>query len=144
MSYNFHDNAAALIVAAAKKSGLLDKVAAALCFIDKVPNPTQTDCRACELLSDLADRFDHLIPVVDDTLRMFHGESLDMPQYSEEELRPHFHVPFEGHTATIPPRFNIDFDHVYDDTEAKAVIEANVAKLMQRLAERRARHSGAA
>jgi hypothetical protein len=51
MAFNFHDNAAALILAAAKQSGLLDEVAEALCFLDK--DPTQSDCGACELLSDL-------------------------------------------------------------------------------------------
>jgi hypothetical protein len=35
-----HTNATALIVATAKKSGLLREVAEALYFIDKYPNPT--------------------------------------------------------------------------------------------------------
>ena len=57
MAHNFHSNAAALIIAAAKQSGLLDEIARALCLCDKVPNPTHMDCPACELLSDLADHF---------------------------------------------------------------------------------------
>ena len=50
MAYNFHYNAAALILAAAKLSGLLDHVAEALCFTTKtvVRNRIAT---ACELLS---------------------------------------------------------------------------------------------
>ena len=47
MAHNFHCNAAALIIAAAKKSGLLDEIAEALCFIDKTENPS-FDCRRPE------------------------------------------------------------------------------------------------
>jgi hypothetical protein len=46
MATNFHSNAAALILAAAKQSGLLDEIARALCFIDKVPNLRSTAGRA--------------------------------------------------------------------------------------------------
>jgi hypothetical protein len=70
MAHNFHSNAAAMIIAAAKKSGLLDDVAEALCFLDK--NPTQSDCGACELLDDLADAFDEHACFAIGTLSQFY------------------------------------------------------------------------
>ena len=122
MKYGFHDNATALIVAAAKQSGLLDEVAEALCFLDK--DPTQSDCGACELLSDLADAFDEHAGFATSTLSQFYGPCWGgPPRYSEEELRPYFHVPFEVHTATMPPRFSIDFGKLYDAEKVKAVLE---------------------
>lgn len=111
--FNFHNSAVALIVAAAKKSGLLDSIAEALCFIDKVPNPS-FDCRACELLDDLAEAFDEHAALPGITLEKFHGDGgANIPQYSEEELAPYFHVPFTVQTATTPPRFNIDFNKIF-------------------------------
>jgi hypothetical protein len=131
MAHNFHTNAAALIIAAAKQSGLLDEIANALCFIDKVPNPS-FDCRACELLSALTDAFDKHVgddSLADDTVGQFHGESWEgFPQYSEEELRPYFSVPFETHVETDPPRFSIDFDSVYDAEKVKAALEFKYAE----------------
>jgi hypothetical protein len=126
MAYNFHSNAAALILAAAKMSGLLDSVAEALRFIDKDCGP-QSDCPACELLSYLTDAF---VDVVDDdrvgaSVEQFFGESWEgFPRYSEEELRPYFTIPFEVHVGTKPPRSSIDFDKVYDAGKAKAEIKA--------------------
>lgn len=131
MAFNFHNNAAALIIAAAKKSGLLGEVAKALCFIDKVPDPS-FDCRACELLGDLADHFSELTDntAVDDFVGQFHGPSCEgLPQYSEEELRPFFTVPFEVHVETNPPRFSIDFEKLYDDEKSKAVIKADQLRI---------------
>ena len=128
---NFHNNAAALIIAAAKKSGFLDSVAEALCFTAKNENPWG-DCPACELLDDLADAFDDYIclPVI--TLEKFYGEGAVNPDYTEEELRSYFSVPFEIHVGTMPPRFSIDFDKVYDAAKAEAEVEAERAELMQR------------
>ena len=54
---NFHTSAAALIVAAAQKSGLLADVAEALCIVSKHPSPT-SGCAACDILKRLADDFD--------------------------------------------------------------------------------------
>jgi hypothetical protein len=124
MAFNFHDNAAALILAAAKQSGLSDEVARALCFIDKVPNPS-FGCPACELLSALTDAFDGHVEddsLADDTVGQFHGPSWEgFRRYTEEELRPYFTIPFEMHVETRPPRFS---DKLFDTDFAKAEIEA--------------------
>jgi hypothetical protein len=112
MAHNFHSNAAALIIAAAKKSGLLDGIAEALCFIDKVPYPS-FDCPACELLGNLADAFDEHAVLPNLTIEQFYGEGVDIPRYTEEELRPYFSVPFDVHVATTPPRFDIDFNKIF-------------------------------
>ena len=88
MDTNFHTNAAALIVAAAKKSGLLETVAETLCFIDKHPNPV-VGCRACELRDALAGAFDAHICLPAITLESFYGEGFCTPPYSETELTPY-------------------------------------------------------
>jgi hypothetical protein len=140
MAFNFHNNAAALIIVAAKQSGLLDEVARALCFIDRVPNPS-FDCRACELLSDLADAFDDHVggDSLADGVGQFHGPSWEgLPQYSEEELRPYFTVPFEVRVATNPPRFSIDFNKLYDAEKVKAALEVEFAEFRQWFADRQA------
>jgi hypothetical protein len=54
---NFHTDAAALILAAARKSGLLAEVAEALSFVNKHPNPS-FGCAACDILEKLAEEFD--------------------------------------------------------------------------------------
>ena len=113
MAHNFHSNAAALIIAAAKKSGLLDEIAEALCFIDKTENPS-FDCRACELLDDLAEAFDEHAALPGITLEKFHGDgAANIPRYTEEELKPYFSVPFDVHVAATPPRFDIDFNKIF-------------------------------
>jgi hypothetical protein len=136
MAHNFYTNAAALIIAAAKQSGLLDEIANALCFIDKVPNPS-FDCRACELLSALTDAFDKHVgddSLADDTVGQFHGEAWEgFPRYTEEELRPYFSVPFETHVETRPPRFSVDFDRLYSADFAKAEIEAARVEFWQQI-----------
>ena len=78
MAHNFHSNAAALIIAAAKKSGLFDEIAEALCFIDKVPYPS-FDCPACELLGNLADAFDEHAVLPNLTIRRFAVGGVDIP-----------------------------------------------------------------
>ena len=55
---NYHVNAAALIIAAAEKSGLLDDVAQALWFISKNRKPLGEDCPACEILETLTNDFE--------------------------------------------------------------------------------------
>jgi hypothetical protein len=110
-NYHVHNNAAVLIIAAAKKSGLLDEIAAVLCCIDKTDNPS-SGCRACELLDDLADAFDEHVCLAALTLEKFHGEGSNIPRYTEEELRPHFFVPFDMRVVINPPRFDIDFNKI--------------------------------
>jgi hypothetical protein len=84
---NRHENAAALIVAAAKKSGLLNEVAEALCFIDKTSNIF--DCRACEIYERLAEAFDEHCCLAALTLESFHGEGICVGPYTDAELTPY-------------------------------------------------------
>jgi hypothetical protein len=93
MADNFHTNAAALIVAAAEKSGLLEAVAEALCFIKKHPLPTGECCnglcRACAIRDDLADRFDDHICSAPIVLESFHGGGIAVGPFTKDEIAPH-------------------------------------------------------
>jgi hypothetical protein len=87
---DIHDNAAALIVAAAKKSGLLEEVAEALCFIDKTPNSLDAaGCRACELYERLAEAFDEHCCLAQGVLATFHGDGVDTGSFTADELKPY-------------------------------------------------------
>jgi hypothetical protein len=87
-----HTNAAALIVAAAKESGLLQEVAGALCFIDKTPNSLDAaGCRACEMYERLAEAFDEHVLLPHSVLVTFHGDGVPDPDgmYTADELAPY-------------------------------------------------------
>jgi hypothetical protein len=86
--YSYHESAAGLIVAAAEKSGLLEEVAEALCFIDKHPNPAG-DCRACELLDQLAEEFDAHTCLPGTVIEGFHGDGIAIGPFTETELAPY-------------------------------------------------------
>lgn len=86
---NFHNNAAALIIAAAKQSGLLRDVANALHHNSVISGGV--DCLACGVLQELTEEFgEHCIAPGWD----FYGEGFCIPEYSDEELRPYLQVPF--------------------------------------------------
>ena len=114
MAYNFHSNAAALVIAAAKKSGLLDgQIAEALCFIDKTRNPlliaghVNRSTISPKLLTSMRR------PPVS-LWKSLRGEGgANIPQYTEEELKPYFSIPFDVHVAAAPPRFDIDFNKIF-------------------------------
>jgi hypothetical protein len=86
--FNYHNNAAALIIAAASQSGLLYEVANALHYSDTKPGG---GCLACGVLEELAVKFgEHcLAPGYD-----FYGEGFCVPDYSNEVLRSYLRVPF--------------------------------------------------
>ena len=83
-----HTNAAALIVAAAWKSGLLKEVAEALCFFDKHQPPF--DCAACGLYEKLAEAFDEHTGLTGIFIEGFYcSEGLVIGGYTEAELAPY-------------------------------------------------------
>jgi hypothetical protein len=98
MPNNLHTNAAALIVSAAKKFGLLEAVAEALCFIEKQPLPAgeccEGLCRACAIRDDLADEFDGSICTPAIVLEGFHGEGAGIGPFTKDEI-----APFLGNTG---------------------------------------------
>jgi hypothetical protein len=79
---NFHTDAAALIVAAARKSGLLADVAEALCIISKHPNPS-FGCPACDILDKLADEFDDHVCTASIVIENRYG---GIPQVTDDEV----------------------------------------------------------
>jgi hypothetical protein len=83
-----HNNAAALIIAAAEKSGLLRDVANALHYSSSSDNPV---CLACGVFEELTEQFGEYctLPGYD-----FYGEGFCISEYSDEELRPYLYVPF--------------------------------------------------
>ena len=80
-----HTNAAALILSAAGKSGLLDEVAKALCFFNTTPNPS-AGCRACALRDALVGAFDECICTPAIAVESFHGEGVSPPPFGAVEL----------------------------------------------------------
>jgi hypothetical protein len=78
--------AAALLVAAADKSGLLASIAEALCFINKHPDP---DYRMRELQDALIDAFDGHVCLPAITLEDFYGEGFDVGPLGAAELAPY-------------------------------------------------------
>jgi hypothetical protein len=82
-------------------------------------------------VSELAGAFDEYVLLPHATVESFHGEGVEIPQYSEEGVRSYFHVPFEVHVETAPPRFSINFDKLYD--AEKAVIQAPQAEMMRQI-----------
>ena len=90
---NYHTNAAALIVAAAARSGLLKDVAEALCFIDKTDNPT-FGCRACGIVEELTEEFDNSIGTPARVIGIFHlDDNFYVGPFSEAELAPYLPEP---------------------------------------------------
>lgn len=94
---NFHTNAAALIVTAAEKSGLLREIAETLRYIDKYQAhfPDGTVMREFsptgELLDALVEAFDDHTALAINTLTSFYGESFN-PEASEEEIAPYLGI----------------------------------------------------
>ena len=83
-----HNNAAALIVAAAEKAGLLREVAEALCFFDKSANPL---C-ACALRDEIVEQLDDLICTPALVMESFHGEGFSPRPPSDAELEPYLKI----------------------------------------------------
>ena len=87
---DINTNAAALIVAAAEKSGLLKEVAEALCFIARHGGDrSQVDA----VLNDLADAFDDHICGPAITLENLYGEGVEVGPFAENELAPFLQIP---------------------------------------------------
>jgi hypothetical protein len=86
--FNYHNNAAALVITAAAQSGLLRDVANALHFSDTNPGG---GCLACGVLEELVEEFgEHCgLPGYD-----FYAEGFCVTDYSDEELRSYLRVPF--------------------------------------------------
>lgn len=84
---NYHTNAAALIVAAAEKSGLLKNVAQALCFVDTFKNPAG-DCPVCAIVEELTGSFDALILEPASVIEGFYGEGVEV-RFTDAELAPY-------------------------------------------------------
>jgi hypothetical protein len=86
----FHHTAAALIVAAAAKSGLLKEVAEVLRFIDTESlDPALID----KLREEFADAFDDHICLAGCVLEnFFNMEGLNTPPYTDAELEPYLGV----------------------------------------------------
>jgi hypothetical protein len=85
MTDNFH-TAAALIVSAAEKSGLLDDVAEALLFIDKRPIPE--DDRAGAIRDYFAGRFNEHICTPASIVEDFHGDGIAIGPFTKDEIAP--------------------------------------------------------
>ena len=96
---NCHSNAAALIIAAATKSGLLEEVARALYAFDNHYEPPSGvccnfNCGPCELLSDLADAFDAHACLPDRTWESLTCEGCAVPvPESPERLATYTAIP---------------------------------------------------
>ena len=88
IDYTFHDNAAALIVAAASQSGLLRDVANALRQSQEIHD---SGCLACGVLKELVENFGEYcsLPGYD-----FYGEGFCVTEYPDAELAPFLRVPF--------------------------------------------------
>jgi hypothetical protein len=88
--FDFHNNAAALIVAAAQRSGLRRDVANALRCSQDVSR--DGSCLACGVLDQLTENFgEHCgSPGYD-----FYGEGFCVTQYTDAELESFLHVPFQ-------------------------------------------------
>ncbi len=93
MSNNLNTNAATLIVAAAKKAGLLGAVAEALCFINKHSLPAGECCdglcRACAVRDALADKFDESICTPAAVLEDFYGDGVAVGPFTKDEIAPY-------------------------------------------------------
>jgi hypothetical protein len=90
---NYHTSAAALIVAAAARSGLLKEVAEALRFIDKTDNPT-FGCRACGIVEELTDKFVDLSGTPASVIEIFHlKHDVSVGPFTETELAPYLPEP---------------------------------------------------
>lgn len=86
-----HNNAAALIVEAAEKAGLLREMAEALCFFDKSANPL-FGCGACALRDEIAEQLDDLICTPALVMESFHGEGFSPAPPSDAELEPYLKI----------------------------------------------------
>jgi hypothetical protein len=75
-----HLDAKALIIAAAKESGLLQEVAELLWFAGRprAPGTAAPGCPVCELLDRLTDAFDAHVCVANIVAEEFYGEGLDI------------------------------------------------------------------
>jgi hypothetical protein len=100
-SPDYHTNAAALIVAAAAKSGLLKDVAEVLCAFDKRTDVCcNLNCSACLLLENLVDAFDDHTCLAALTWEGLTSEGVEVPECSKEELAPFMAIPLEQAPAS--------------------------------------------
>jgi hypothetical protein len=88
---NIHTSAAALIIAAAEKSGLLREVAEALCCFNQYKRQGFL-CGPCMLRDDLADEFDTHVCFAAGLLENFYGEGFT-PFFSDAEVAPYLNSP---------------------------------------------------
>jgi hypothetical protein len=89
--FDFHNNAAILIVAAAQRSRLLRDVANALRCSRDIPDGGAGLCLACGVLEELIENFGWHCghPGYD-----FYSEGFCVTEYSGVELASYLHVPF--------------------------------------------------
>jgi hypothetical protein len=88
-----YTNAAALIVAAAKKSGLLREVAEAIYCFDQHQIPTPSCSDGSEVLCDvLADLFDDYFTTPGSVLKAYFGNGFEPGPYSDAVLAPYLNV----------------------------------------------------
>jgi hypothetical protein len=85
---NPHNTAAALIVAAARQSGLLHEIAEVLRYIDHTESPGM--CRTCALRDKLAEDFDEHAGLPAIVREDFYGDGFDIGiTYNDAELAPY-------------------------------------------------------
>jgi hypothetical protein len=101
MGMTYHDNAAVLILAAAKRSGLLRDLANALRQSRDIPGDEK--CLACGVLDELTEEFGEECrdPGYD-----FFCEGFCVTQYPDAELTPYLDIPWE-----LPPEQHPDSDY---------------------------------
>ncbi len=103
--FNYHKSAVGLIVAAAEKSGLLEFVAEALCFVDKKQNPSG-DCPTCAILEKLADAFDAHCVDVALVIEEFWGGPVGIGPFTKDELAPYLGTPMPDTSNTDNKEMN--------------------------------------
>ena len=95
---NHHNNAAMLIVSAARVSGLLQEIAQALRFVDQthysMPDGTvaREFCFACALRDELVEAFDEHTCLALGLLENFYGEGFVIHEASDEEVAPYLGI----------------------------------------------------
>ena len=99
---NYHTNAAALIIAAAVKSGFLDEVAQVLCHNSKHSFPYSSANPADQLVDDLVELFDNNCTLPASALKCswMDGENLDILNYDFKTFPDDVIAPFRGVEVT--------------------------------------------
>ena len=87
---NIHNSAAALVVSAARKSGLLREIAGILCYLDKNPGFAGTSRVAGAMRDELAEAFDDHVCLPPLVLESFYGVgSSDIGPRWDGEVEPY-------------------------------------------------------